>query len=96
LIQIIKLRGSEAIRQVAIVARSAIPALSQQELMNRFAGLEGNAVDVKVKRGAAGKILLEFHCDADDPANEIRLAMMVMWLRDVKPNARSAHRKSIY
>jgi hypothetical protein len=88
LIQLTKLRGSEAIRQVAITARSAIPRLSQQELMNRFVGLEGNAVDVKVKRGTAGKLLLEFHCDADDPANETRLAMMAMWLRDVKPSAR--------
>jgi hypothetical protein len=88
LIQLTKLRGSESMRRVAIAARAAIPTLSQQELLNRFVGLEGNAVDVKVKRGTAGRLLLEFHCDADDPANETRLSMMAMWLRDVHPNAR--------
>ncbi|MGF6969647.1 hypothetical protein OKW43_006742 [Paraburkholderia sp. WC7.3g] len=88
LIQLTKLRGSEAIRQVAIAARATIPPLSQQELMNRFVGLEGNAVDVKVTPATAGKLLLEFYCDADDPANETRLSMMAMWLRDVKPSAR--------
>ncbi|MFM0149891.1 hypothetical protein [Paraburkholderia sp. RL18-085-BIA-A] len=88
LIQLTKLRGSDVIRQVAIAARSAIPTLSQQELMNRFVGLEGNAVNVKVKRGTAGKLVLEFHYDADDPANETRLSMMAMWLRDIKPNVR--------
>jgi hypothetical protein len=88
LVQLANLRGSEAIRQVAIVARSSIPPLSPQELMNRFVGLQGSSVDVKIKRGSAGKLLLEFHCDADDPANEARLAMLTMWLRDVKPSAR--------
>jgi hypothetical protein len=56
--------------------------------MNRFVGLEGSAVAVKVKRGTTGKLVLEFHCDADDPANETRLAMMAMWLREVKPSGR--------
>jgi len=88
LIQLTKLRGSESVRRVAIGARATIPPLSQQELMNRFVGLEGNGVDVKVKRGTAGKLVLEFHCDADDPANETRLSMLAMWLRDVKPGAR--------
>lgn len=88
LIQLIKLRGSEAIQKVAISARSAIPPLSQQDLMNRFVGLEGSAVDVKVKRGPAGRLLLEFHCDADDPVTETRLAMLAIWLRDVRPRAR--------
>lgn len=88
LIQLTKLRGSEAIRPVAIASRSTIPTLSQQELMNRFVELQGNAVDVKVKRGTAGKLLLAFHCDEDDPFNETRLSMMAMWLRDVNPSAR--------
>ncbi|CAB3808254.1 hypothetical protein LMG28614_06764 [Paraburkholderia ultramafica] len=87
LVQLTKLRGSRAVREVAIEARASIPRLSRQQLMNRFAGLKGKGVDVKVKR-AAGRLVLEFHCDADDPANETRLSMIAMWLRDVKPNAR--------
>jgi hypothetical protein len=72
----------------ARLVKASNPTLSQQELMNRFVGLEGNAVNVKVKRGTAGKLVLEFHYDADDPANETRLSMMAMWLRDIKPNVR--------
>lgn len=81
--QMIKLRGIEEIRRVAVAARSAVPALSQQELMNRFVGLSGSTVDVKIKRGETGKLVIEFHCDVNDPGAETQLAMMAMWLRQV-------------
>ncbi|MFM0418765.1 hypothetical protein [Paraburkholderia aromaticivorans] len=88
LVQMTKLRGSETMRQVAIAARSVIPRLSQQELMGRFVGLGGNSVEVKVKRGPGGKLVIEFHCDADDPVAETHLAMITTWLRDTQPVAR--------
>ncbi len=82
LIQLTKLRGTKVMRRVAVAARSCVPALSQQEMMKRFVGLEGDSVDVKIKHGEKGKLVIEFHCDVNDPGAETRLAMMAMWLRN--------------
>jgi hypothetical protein len=87
LVQLTKVRGSKTMRALAIEASKTIPRLSQQELLNHFVGLKGNAVDVRVKR-AAGKLVLEFHCDASDPDNETRLAMLATWLNTTSPKIR--------
>jgi hypothetical protein len=87
LVQLTKVRGRTAMKSVAIEASMAIPRLSRQELMNRFVGLKGRAVDVKVRR-AAGKLVLEFHCDAGDPSSESHLSMIATWLSAINPGGR--------
>lgn len=87
LVQLTKVRGSKTMRALAIQASKAIPRLSQQELINHFVGLKGKAVDVKIKT-AAGKLVLEFHCNASDPDNETHLAMLAMWLNTTAPKIR--------
>ncbi|MFM0032793.1 hypothetical protein PQR70_42045 [Paraburkholderia madseniana] len=87
LVQLTKVRGSKTMRALAIEASKTIPRLSQQQLINHFVGLKGKAVDVRVKR-AAGNLVLEFHCDASDPDNETRLAMLATWLNTTAPRIR--------
>jgi uncharacterized protein YjiS (DUF1127 family) len=84
LVQIRKLRGADALRDAAVAANAVVPALSQQQIMNRLVGISGGTVDVKIKRGPSGKVVLEFHCDANDPGVEARLSMVTVWLQTLR------------
>jgi len=79
LLAISKARGVKAIRRIAIQAKIAVPRLSPEELLKRFVGVKSDKVEVKLSQ-KGGKLVLEYHCDPDDPETETRLAMIANWL----------------
>ncbi|NUY06146.1 hypothetical protein G5S42_43265 [Paraburkholderia sp. JPY169] len=79
---LVAIRGVEAIRKQAVVARRLDPLVSPQRLLARLMGIEASQFLAKVKRapqsrGRPGGLFVELHLDASDPDSESRLETLV-------------------
>ena len=78
LLELSRIHGADALRKAVLEARAVVPRLTRKAFMARLAGVHATGVELKVKR-AAGRLVIEFHCDADADKLDAKMHWLALW-----------------